>query len=406
MNGAADAKRAKGAAAPSAEITTDIDVGASNVERRTSNESPVDSIEPTGLFYTELDAKERIAAWRTKGWQQDLRPLSQQRLAELTTEASAVIDAVHESTREKNGGRTLRAQHAKALYATPDAIVRIAANLPSELAHGAFQPGTELRAIVRLSNVRGTVLGDDEPDLRGIAIRMTDDKGRVQDILLNTTPMFFAPDADHTLAGAAARESGIGGILGLAGKVLTGKLSFGDTKRMIQGGLDNRSKDTSVASHTFWSRTPFMLGDHAVKLRLVPADDVSPALASHGPNQLKDDIESRVAAAPVRYRLQVQGFRDKETTPMEDTRVVWDTPFVTVAELTLPRSDGKRAADDVQRVKNEVEHMAFSPFHTWDDKFLEPLGEINAIRKAAYDESAGNRGVDPAKRLRCPLGFG
>ena len=80
--------------------------------------------------------------------------------------------------------------------------------------------------------------------------------------------------------------------------------------------------------------------------------------------------------------------------------------FVTVAELTLPQTNPKRSKDDTQRVKNEVEHMAFSPWHTWDEKFLKPLGEINLIRKGAYDESSGNRGVDPAKRLRCPLGFG
>jgi catalase len=223
---------------------------------------------------------------------------------------------------------------------------------------------------------------------------------------MNTTPMFFAPDAAHTLAGAEAREGGIKGFLKLAAKVATGQLDFGDTRRMLKGGQETRTKDISVAAHTFWSRVPFKLGDHAVKFRLIPADDVSPALPAKGPDQLKNDIESRLANGPVKYKLQIQGFRDPQTTPMEDTRVVWDTPFVTVAELTLPQIDPKRSAGDVQRVKDEVEQLAFSPFHTWDEKFLEPLGEINAIRKEAYNESSKNRGVDPAKRRRCPLGFG
>src|SRR5688572_1697099 len=79
-----DAKQAKGAKeANGAKQTNGVDaahdvehggdageIGAGGEQREAQlrNLNGISEIAPTGLFYTEPDAKERIAEWNTKGW--------------------------------------------------------------------------------------------------------------------------------------------------------------------------------------------------------------------------------------------------------------------------------------------------------------------------------------------------
>jgi hypothetical protein len=347
-----------------------------------------------------------IKSWST-AWKQALRPRSAETDKALAEEAKETIAGIQDIVK-KDQGQVYRAQHAKALYATTAATFKVSDNLPPELARGPFKPGSELRAIVRLSNVSGHVSSDDEPDLRGIGIRLTDDVtgkggGHVQDFLMNTSVEFMAKDAKDTLAGARAREKGAKGLPGLIAD-----MGLFDAIALIRKTKSVKSKDVSLAAHSFWTRTPFQLGEHAVKYRLVPVDaNTNKALTGDGFDELKDDLQARLQKGPVKYLLQVQGFKDEKSTPMEDARVAWnDSPFITVGELTLPKIDSSNPEKGQRAVRDEVDKLAFSPFNTWTPDDMTPLGEINSIRKAAYDASAEGRGVVKGTGARCPFGFG
>ncbi|MDB5099806.1 MAG: catalase, partial [Cyanobacteria bacterium RYN_339] len=203
-----------------------------------------------------------IATW-SKDWQTALHPRSAVDQATLNQHAQDVIREIQQAF--AGDGPKQRAQHAKAVYTTTNASFRSAADLDPALAHGPFAAGNKLRAIVRISNVSGKAEGDDAKDLRGIAIRLTDDQGHVQDLLMNTSAEFMAKDAPAALVGAEARGVGLKAIVR---GILHGQVGPIAAVKMIIAGKRVASDHTSIAAHSFWSRTPFQLGDHAVKLRL------------------------------------------------------------------------------------------------------------------------------------------
>jgi hypothetical protein len=62
-----------------------------------------------------------------------------------------------------------------------------------------------------------------------------------------------------------------------------------------------------------------------------------------------------------------------------------DSPPIPIALLLIP----KQEIDD--RLQQEMEQMAFSP---WNTKDLTPLGRINLARMKVYDASAEHRGAN------------
>jgi hypothetical protein len=97
------------------------------------------------------------------------------------------------------------------------------------------------------------------------------------------------------------------------------------------------------------------------------------------------DLEERRREGEVSWEFQVQGFLDRERTPLDDHRVAWRSPWLTVARLTL-------AGDEV--VGEGDTAIGFRVTPDWPDErgaVFEPLGDLNALRAAAYAESAGER---------------
>jgi hypothetical protein len=148
-----------------------------------------------------------------------------------------------------------------------------------------------------------------------------------------------------------------------------------------------------------------------VKLRLVPADpQVDPTPRVTGDNSLTQDLASRLTEGPVRYKLQIQGYIDDQKTPLNDERAVWDSPWVTVGELDLPKSNVPADATAAQIEKNVqgAKALTFSVANRWDSSggSMDPqYDEINRLRLAAYPSSQDGRGADRVKGGRCPMGF-
>lgn len=338
-------------------------------------------------------------------------------MKKLDENAVDVIKGIQHNLKGDDG-RVYRAQHAKTLFATTEGQLRVPLALDTKLAFGPFQPGANLRAIVRISSVAGVVQDDNEKDLRGIAIRLTDDNGHRHDILLNTSEEFMAPDATITLIGAAARghTKTIAQLGSILGSVLSRPFSMlprvGEVIDLIKRGKAVATSDISLAAHTFWSRTPFQLGDYAVKIRLAPkAPPADTKPMADSPNELTEDIAGRLATEPIVYELQVQGYIDETKTPMNDARKKWDSPGVTVGDLTLPALTAGQFEKQNHAVNIEVENVSFNPFNRWDEsaQALNPVGEINAVRKIAYEASVAGRSSLPGANAvvpKCPYGFG
>jgi hypothetical protein len=101
----------------------------------------------------------------------------------------------------------------------------------------------------------------------------------------------------------------------------------------------------SLATETFWSRTPYLVGplDVAVKFILRPAAPAEPGPTPPGDHYLRDEFVARLRDRDVVFQLSIQRFVDEARTPIEDGSVGWDEERVSGAEpiatLVIPRRD-------------------------------------------------------------------
>ncbi|MFG1609443.1 peroxidase family protein [Actinoplanes sp. NPDC049265] len=272
------------------------------------------------------------------------------------------------------GGKIVAGFQAKGTYVVDEASLRFVDDLPPELTAGFAQPGAAYPATVRFSNAEGRLLSDKDADLRGVALRVDG-----HDLTMTSAPVAHARDAQQfvdfallTAGGGLSRATGLLRLPFVVGPV--------EAVRMIRNILGGRTTIASVATISYWSRTPIRWGDTAVQYSLRP---LAPAAAQpfDGPDFLTAEMAHRLAAGDVRFELCVQPFRDAKATPIEDAAVDWRSPSappIVVAVLTIPRGTPTSGAN-----------LRYNPWNTTEE--FRPLGNLNRVRRAAYDASAAHR---------------
>ncbi|MET0415385.1 MAG: peroxidase family protein [Actinoplanes sp.] len=298
--------------------------------------------------------------------------------------ARQIMQAQLKNRRASGGGPIVAGFQAKGTYAVDDAELRFL-DLPADLRVGFARPDAVYRTAVRFSNAEGRILSDHEPDLRGVALRVHVSPDEQHDLLMTNAPVAHARDArQFTEFAVATAGGGVGRYLGLVRLVFV--LGPFETVRMVRNVLAGRTRIGSVATETYWSRTPITWGDElAVQYLLRPVDG-TPAAGPPPPDDpdfLGREMTERLARGEVRFELCVQRFRDPRSTPIEDAAVDWrspDAPPEPVAVLTI-----RPGAADLPQLR-------FNPWNTSDE--FRPLGNLNRVRKAAYDASAAHRNTE------------
>ncbi|HEV2642929.1 MAG TPA: peroxidase family protein, partial [Candidatus Elarobacter sp.] len=285
-----------------------------------------------------------------------------------------------------------RTFHAKPIFATVHASLRVVDELPEHLRAGWVQPGRTYSTIVRFSNASSVPQPDGTPDLRGAALRVGVSADEQHDLLMTNFPVSHARNAHQFVEFAKATAGGplskIAGLIGLAFKV-----GPPETLRMLENIKAGRSRNVrSIALETFWSRGASRWGETlAVRFLLRPADGTAPAPSSpaSAANDLAWELVSRLKSGDVRFELCVQPFVDETSTPIEDTAVEWTeriSPPIPVAVLTIQKQVvGAAARGDAQA----IESLSFNPWNTTDE--FRPLGNLNRARKNVYDASSAHR---------------
>lgn len=325
----------------------------------------------------------RIVARWGRDWPRSLPRRSPSEQAELLDRARIAIVRLQERARAV--GEPGHALHRRELFATPDAELRIVDLLPPEVALGPFRPGATWRAAVRFSSAFPGARSDGVADQRGVAVRIADGPRRL-DLLATTGEAHHARDAPAMIASLeAAAAASAGGPLGRVGAALTlvRRLGVRDGVRMTRTLLRAAESGVSLAATTFYSRAPFQLGDFAVRYRIRGVAPDS-ALRAAGDRCLTGDLSTRLREAECSWTLELQGFLDPARTPMDDHRIPWDSPWLEVGRLSLRTGSGPRplAAD------------GFRATPEWTDEggpVLEPLGDLNRLREAAYAASRSGR---------------
>jgi len=285
--------------------------------------------------------------------------------------------ALHLQVQKVKPGPSFRGEHPKQ-HAGVWATFTVADGIPEAQRIGLFAtPGT-YKALIRFSN--GREFDDTKHDVHGMAIKVMvpDETGatRMQDFITADHPVFFTRDVNHLLEFLQATVKGVPVLLLLP---LFPKLI----------GFTSAAK-TSLTAMTYWSQTPYKLGQGAVKYLVEPsagaADNASPLASS--PDGLRealvDQLTTRQVAATFDFSVIPQ--TDAEDMPVENPTVEWKSEPVRVATITI-QPQTFDTPDQMEYASN----LTWNPWHALPEH--RPLGGINRCRRAMYPASAELRGA-------------
>ncbi|PVB60099.1 peroxidase family protein [Labrenzia sp. 011] len=302
---------------------------------------------------------------------------------------------IQDMVRRRSGGQRIdRAQHAKALLAVDNAKLRIADDLPEELAVGPWRAGVEFPVILRLSNASGVHQADSQRDLRGAALRI-DTGSAVQDLLMTNFPVPHARDAEQFIAFASAMAGNR--LLGIARLVLA--VGPGEAIRMLRNVAGGTGRPVrSLAGESFWSRGAILWGESAGPVRFFLRPSPAAAAQEEGgdwpppdnPNYLRAGMAELLAKGDVSWEFCIQRFISEKITPVEDAAAAWPEDLaepIVVAMLTVPQQDITTL--EAQAKTAEIDGLSFNPWNTTPE--FRPLGNLNRARKAVYAASAAHR---------------
>ncbi len=279
---------------------------------------------------------------------------------------------------------TRRGQHGKS-HGCVRARFRVRAELPAELRVGLFQAAGEYAGLIRFSNGGGK--DDTGKDAHGLALKLLGVAGEkvitthtapTQDFVLADCPVFFARNPGDLAEFMQAQIKARGG----PPEAWFAEHPF---EAAIFRDRFLAHADASPLVMTYYSQTPYALGNLAVKYRIQAAAENGPRTGpGTGADYLRANLATALATASARFEFAVQIARDANTEPVEDPTIEWKTPFVVVADLEIPAQ-----TFDTPAVRAFDENLSFSPSQAL--VLHRPLGGINRARRIVYESSARKR---------------
>jgi hypothetical protein len=287
-------------------------------------------------------------------------------------------------------------------------------DVPEELRVGIFRKPGPYTAWIRFSN--GSQDDDGRGDIHGMAIKLSGVAGEKalegeaddakQDFVLMDHPAFFCRDARgvRELSEAMKRAGGrprLKSWLFWAPTEREQRAAYVVLSHFVLGLRFHELSVLRAATNkmprspletTYWSATPYALGDRAVKYAVRPrprpanvpeptdmlsADRLRAAMASHLDR----------AAAEFEFLIQVRDRSRKKAMPVEDASVEWSedkAPFRKVATIVIPKQD----FDTAERMET-CEHLSFSPWRSLLDH--RPIGGVNRARRPVYEAVSRKR---------------
>lgn len=291
---------------------------------------------------------------------------------------SAVIDqlrGLHLKVHQAQPGPSHRGEHPKQ-HAGLWATFRVNDGIPESMRVGLFATPRSYTALVRFSNGRGP--DDTKPEVHAMAVKVLvpegDGPARIQDFIVADHAVFFARNVQHVFDFLAATVKG----------TPVPQLAATDYPELAHF---SSVATTSLLGMTFWSQTPYKLGEGAVKYLVTPSAGEEPALPiGHSPDCLREALLEQLTVRKIgaQFDLCVNPQTDAEAMPVEDPTVAWTSPPVRLATISIYPQKFDRP-----------EQMAFFESLSWNpwNALPEhtPLGGINRARRMVYEDSSALR---------------
>jgi len=279
---------------------------------------------------------------------------------------------LHLKIQHVDPGPNRRGEHPKQ-HGGVWARFRVEKEVPPEFRLGLFEKPGHYTALVRYSNGRNA--DDRKPDVRGMAIKVlipcAGEAPIQQDFILANHPVFFGRNVQHTFEFLAATASGTPAAQ-LA--MTTHPALIGFTSQVTSSPLNL----------TYWSQTPYKLGDGAVKYLAIPSPDQkqdSIAL-NDSPDCLREAMIERLTFQKIgaHFDFCVNPQTDAEAMPIEDPTVEWKSTPVKLATISIyPQAFNSPGQ------MNFVENLRWTPWDSLPEH--RPLGGINRARQWLYQDS-------------------
>lgn len=280
--------------------------------------------------------------------------------------------------KEYKEGETKRDAHPKSLgFLKAEFIVD--KNLDENLKVGIFKNPKTYKALIRTSNSMSS--DDSRKDVRGFAIKLLDvegerfnlDEKNTQDFLFLSTEtiplgtvelfhdsIFYAVKKNIALLGFKFIATGKGKIL----------LELAKARRFDSSPLDIK----------YFSTTPYKFGDRNVKYAIFPTSKYKSEIPKKKTkNYLTQNMQTHLDNSDASFDFYVQFQTNKETMPTEDASIPWDSPFVKMATIKIP----KQKFETKERIEL-AENLSFAPAHAL--KIHKPIGGLNRARIKIYEE--------------------
>lgn len=255
-------------------------------------------------------------------------------------------------------------------------------DLPADLRVGLFSEPHTYAAWIRFSNQDATIQNDNARDIRGMAIKLMGVPGeklleaqrdeQTQDFILISTNVFVTRDV--------AQFDKL--IKAMTGNLLQKIVFFATHWRVIWNLFVSMKKFANPLQMRYWSTTPYLFGDTAVKYSAIPHFiDASAIPDPHDPDFLRRAMRWQLSDGEACFDFAVQLQTDAVNMPIEDPGKEWkesQSPFRKVATIRILQQEFDSEA---QRAFGE--NLSFTPWHCLPAH--RPLGGINRARKVVYD---------------------
>ena len=283
--------------------------------------------------------------------------------------------------RDNPTGIMRRDAHPK-MHGVVKAEFTVEPELPPELRIGIFAEASTYQAWIRFSNQDGTIQADKARDIRGMAIKLMGVPGdklldserheQTQDFIVISTNVFVTKDVQEFDALIKA----------MTGSILSKIFFFATHWRVIWNLVTSLKKFANPLQMRYWSTTPYLFGNTAVKYSAIPhVSNPDPVPSDPGPDYLRQAMVRQLAQGEAVFDFTVQLQTNADSMPIEDPGREWkesESPFRKVATIRILQQEFDSEA---QRVFGE--NLSYTPWHSLPAH--RPLGGINRARKIVYD---------------------
>jgi hypothetical protein len=214
-------------------------------------------------------------------------------------------------------------------------------------------------------------------DVPGTKILAGQENEKTQDFLLINHPVFFVRTAGDFVEFTKTLVS-TGSPVGFFFPGLN-PLNWRLHEANIAREITSKSMSNLLAS-PYWSMTPYLLGDKAVKYAVSPCTADTRSFPTTSADYLGENLEAALADRGACFNFYVQVQADAVSTPVEDPTIEWSesvSPFTKVATLTIPKQEFHSVAQ-----QEFCENLSMTPWHSVVEQ--RPLGGINRARRVVY----------------------